>query len=123
MTTLIAAGVDARTVAERHGHARATMTLDRYVHASSWSATARRPEYLGRRSASDPRRDIRVAVVEIVCVDSGYDADCAATSFTVVKISAIDHNNVLLTIARARAMAGRPSRLQGATVKVALQLR
>jgi integrase len=33
VTTLIAAGVDVRTVAERHGHARATMTLDRYAHA------------------------------------------------------------------------------------------
>ncbi len=33
VTTLIAAGVDIRTVAERHGHARATMTLDRYAHA------------------------------------------------------------------------------------------
>jgi hypothetical protein len=29
----IAAGVDVRTVAGRHGHARATMTLDRYAHA------------------------------------------------------------------------------------------
>jgi integrase len=33
VTTLIAAGVDVRTVAERHGHAKATMTLDRYAHA------------------------------------------------------------------------------------------
>ncbi|HUY43887.1 MAG TPA: site-specific integrase [Acidimicrobiales bacterium] len=33
VTTLIAAGVDIRTVAERHGHARATMTLDLYAHA------------------------------------------------------------------------------------------
>jgi integrase len=33
VTMLIAAGVDVRTVAERHGHARATMTLDRYAHA------------------------------------------------------------------------------------------
>jgi len=33
VTILIAAGVDVRTVAERHGHARATMTLDRYAHA------------------------------------------------------------------------------------------
>lgn len=33
VTTLIAAGVDVRTVADRHGHARATMTLDRYAHA------------------------------------------------------------------------------------------
>jgi integrase len=32
VTTLIAAGVDIRTVADRHGHARATMTLDRYAH-------------------------------------------------------------------------------------------
>jgi hypothetical protein len=29
---LIAGGVDIRTVAERHGHARATMRLDRYLH-------------------------------------------------------------------------------------------
>ncbi len=33
VTTLSAAGVDVRTVADRHGHARATMTLDRYAHA------------------------------------------------------------------------------------------
>lgn len=33
VTTLIAAGVDVRTVAERHGHAQATMTLNRYAHA------------------------------------------------------------------------------------------
>ena len=33
VTTLIAAGVDVRTVADRHGHAKATMTLDRYAHA------------------------------------------------------------------------------------------
>jgi integrase len=33
VTTLIGAGVDVRTVADRHGHARATMTLDRYAHA------------------------------------------------------------------------------------------
>ncbi len=33
VTTLIAAGVDIRTVSERHGHAKATMTLDRYAHA------------------------------------------------------------------------------------------
>ncbi len=33
VTTLIAAGVDIRTVAERHGHAQATMTLNRYAHA------------------------------------------------------------------------------------------
>ena len=33
VTTLIAAGVDVRTVAERHGMPRATMTLDRYAHA------------------------------------------------------------------------------------------
>ncbi|MGH9101998.1 MAG: hypothetical protein ACRDYD_03295 [Acidimicrobiales bacterium] len=25
--------MDIRTVSERHGHARATMTLDRYAHA------------------------------------------------------------------------------------------
>lgn len=33
VTTLVAAGVDWRTVAERHGHADATMTLNRYAHA------------------------------------------------------------------------------------------
>ncbi|HEX3840814.1 MAG TPA: site-specific integrase [Acidimicrobiales bacterium] len=33
VTILIAAGTDIRTVSERHGHARATMTLDRYAHA------------------------------------------------------------------------------------------
>jgi len=33
VTTLLAAGVDVRTVAERHGHAQATMTLNRYAHA------------------------------------------------------------------------------------------
>jgi len=33
VTTLIAAGVDVRTVADRHGHAQATMTLNRYAHA------------------------------------------------------------------------------------------
>ncbi len=33
VTTLIAAGVDIRTVSERHGHATATMTLNRYAHA------------------------------------------------------------------------------------------
>lgn len=33
VTTLIAGGVDVRTVADRHGHARATMTLDLYAHA------------------------------------------------------------------------------------------
>lgn len=33
VTTLIATGVDVRTVADRYGHAKATMTLDRYAHA------------------------------------------------------------------------------------------
>ena len=33
VTTLIAAGVDIRTVAQRHGHAQPTMTLNRYAHA------------------------------------------------------------------------------------------
>ena len=33
VTTLIADGIDIRTVAERHGHAQATMTLNRYAHA------------------------------------------------------------------------------------------
>ena len=33
VTTLIAAGVDIRTVAGRHGHAQPTMTLNRYAHA------------------------------------------------------------------------------------------
>ena len=33
VTTLIAARVDVRTVADRHGHANATMTLNRYAHA------------------------------------------------------------------------------------------
>ena len=33
ITTLIAAGVDVRTVAARHGHANAMMTLNRYAHA------------------------------------------------------------------------------------------
>jgi integrase len=33
VTTLIAAGIDVRTVAERHGHAQVTMTLNRYAHA------------------------------------------------------------------------------------------
>ena len=33
VTTLIAAGVDVRTVSNRHGHANATMTLNRYAHA------------------------------------------------------------------------------------------
>ena len=33
VTTLIAAGVDVRTVSTRHGHATATMTLNRYAHA------------------------------------------------------------------------------------------
>jgi integrase len=33
VTTLIAAGVDIRTVAERHGHAQATMTLNVYAHS------------------------------------------------------------------------------------------
>ena len=33
VTTLIAAGVDVKTVAERHGHAHVTMELNRYAHA------------------------------------------------------------------------------------------
>jgi integrase len=33
VTTLIAAGIDVRTVAQRHGHAQTTMTLNRYAHA------------------------------------------------------------------------------------------
>ena len=33
VTTLIASGMDIRTVSERHGHAQATMTLNRYAHA------------------------------------------------------------------------------------------
>ena len=33
VSTLLAAGVDVRTVAERHGHAQTTMTLNRYAHA------------------------------------------------------------------------------------------
>ena len=33
VTTLLAAGVDVRTVSERHGHATATQTLNRYAHA------------------------------------------------------------------------------------------
>jgi integrase len=33
VSTLIAAGVDVRTVADRHGHAQPTMTLNRYAHA------------------------------------------------------------------------------------------
>jgi integrase len=33
VTTLIAAGMDIKTVADRHGHRRATMTLDLYAHA------------------------------------------------------------------------------------------
>ena len=33
VTTLIAAGMDIRTVSTRHGHASATMTLNRYSHA------------------------------------------------------------------------------------------
>ena len=33
VSTLVAAGVDIRTVSERHGHAQATMTLNRYAHA------------------------------------------------------------------------------------------
>jgi integrase len=33
VTTLIAAGIDITTVAGRHGHAQATMTLNRYAHA------------------------------------------------------------------------------------------
>ena len=33
VTTLIAAGVDVRTVANRAGHAQTSMTLDRYAHA------------------------------------------------------------------------------------------
>jgi integrase len=33
VSTLIAAGVDVRTVSERHGHAQATMTLNWYAHA------------------------------------------------------------------------------------------
>ena len=31
VTTLIAAGIDVRTLSERHGHAQATMTLNRYA--------------------------------------------------------------------------------------------
>ena len=33
VTTLIAAGMDVKTVADRHGHKHATMTLNRYAHA------------------------------------------------------------------------------------------
>jgi len=33
VTALITAGVDIRTVAERHGHAQATITLNRYANA------------------------------------------------------------------------------------------
>jgi integrase len=33
VTTLIAAGTDIKTVADRHGHRRATMTLDLFAHA------------------------------------------------------------------------------------------
>jgi integrase len=33
VSTLLAAGVDVRTVSERHGHATATQTLNRYAHA------------------------------------------------------------------------------------------
>lgn len=33
VTLFIAPGIDVRTVAERHGHAQVTMTLNRYAHA------------------------------------------------------------------------------------------
>lgn len=33
VTTLIAAGMDVKTVADRHGHSQAAMTLNRYAHA------------------------------------------------------------------------------------------
>ena len=33
VTMLVAAGVDIRTIAERHGHAQPTMTLNVYAHA------------------------------------------------------------------------------------------
>ena len=43
VSILLAAGIDARTVAERHGHADVTMTLNRYAHAlpeRDWAAAA-----------------------------------------------------------------------------------
>lgn len=54
VTTLIAAGVDVRTVASRHGHASATMTLDRYAHALPAPDVAA-ADILGR--ALKPRQD------------------------------------------------------------------
>ena len=48
VTTLIAAGVDVRTVADRHGHANATMTLNRYA-TPCLSEIVRRPKSWGLR--------------------------------------------------------------------------
>jgi integrase len=69
VSTLIAAGVDVRTMAERHGHAQATMMLNRYAHAlperdrsglALASRPTRIPRALGDRSSSsltfEPRR-------------------------------------------------------------------
>jgi integrase len=55
VTTLIAGGVDVRTVAERHGHARATMTLDRYAHALP-ERDREAAGMLGRALSLEPRR-------------------------------------------------------------------
>ena len=50
VSTLIAAGVDVRTVAERHGHAQATMTLNRCTRTHCPNETGSPPAYLGRSS-------------------------------------------------------------------------
>jgi integrase len=56
VTTLIAAGVDVRTVSTRHGHATATMTLNRYAHAlpaSDREAASVLGRALARQEGSD----------------------------------------------------------------------
>jgi integrase len=54
VTTLIAAGVDVRTVSTRHGHATATMTLNRYAHALP--ASDREAANLADRCCSRPQK-------------------------------------------------------------------
>ena len=70
VSTLIAAGVDVRTVAERHGHAQATMTLNRYADALP-NETGSPPAYLGRSSAQVNRTTTLNHVIPASAVPAG----------------------------------------------------
>ena len=79
VTTLIAAGVDVRTVADRHGHAQVTMTLNRYAHVLEMLHVAESESCVMIGDRSDDIVGAMAVGIKAVGVTWGYGSESELT--------------------------------------------